>query len=157
MPTCTTPGALDCDGDPIDGCEPRNTNPTCAGATMLGTVRGDAGTDTLTTSGYDEAFFQVQVTESVSGGGDIDAQFTLVSPPNTNFDLFVTCLACGGATLSSTLTTPTDTVNIGRADLNGPSSYQVLVEVRWFGSSACGDWALTVTGNVDTLDFTCGT
>ena len=60
----------------------RNTNPACASATPLGagTVRGDAGADTLTGTGYAEQFFTVDVTESVSGGGgDIDAQISLVS------------------------------------------------------------------------------
>ena len=155
VPTCAA-GALDCDGNPVNGCEPRDTNPSCGAPTTLGVVRGDAGADVFTRTGYAEAFFQVGVSESVAGGGgDIDAQIVLVSPPGANFDLFVTCNACGGATVAST-TAGVDIVNIGRNDGFGSQSYRALIEVRWVSSTACGDWTLIVNGNVDTTNNTCG-
>ncbi|MBK9037264.1 MAG: hypothetical protein IPL61_39485 [Myxococcales bacterium] len=145
-PTCAA-GANDCDGNPVTGCELRDTNPACAGATALGFVNGDSASTALTATGYGEAFYTVSVREVVAGNNDVRAQVTLTSPPGTNFDLDVTCLACGGTTQSSNNLTGDDVVGVRRPDTSGMGdTYTVVIGVRWTSSSACGSWSLTVAG-----------
>jgi hypothetical protein len=153
MPTCSA-GSNDCDGDPVNGCELRDTNTPCGSAVDVGDVRDDTDADTITRNGGTEAFFRVTVLDSIGGPTPLLAQVTLTSAPGTNFDLFVTCIVCGSTTLSSS-TTGVDTVNIGRSDFSGNRSYDILIGVRWTSSAACGDWSLVVTGNVATSNRSC--
>lgn len=152
-PTCSA-GANDCDSNPVTGCELRNTNPACGSAAPLesGSVVGDVGAPTLTANGYAEAAYTVRVVESASGVVPLRAQVTLTSPPGTNFDLDVACIACGGVTLSSSNATSTDVVEVRRDDRAGVSdAFDMIVTVRWTSSVACGNWTLTVTGNAGTI------
>ena len=154
-PTCSA-GANDCDGNPVTGCELRNTNPACAGSPSLGFVNGDGTSTVLSTSGYAEAFYTVQVREVTSGNNDIRAQVTLSSPPGVNFDLDVTCTACGGTTASSTNPTGDDVIGVRRTDTSGVSdTYTIVVGVRWAASTACGNWTLSVAGNTGSNTLSC--
>jgi hypothetical protein len=155
VPTCS-PGANDCDSNPQTGCELRDTNPTCpANSTLLGFVNGDSG-GTVSASGFAEAIYTVQVREEVTGNRDLRAQVTLSSPANTNFDLDVTCAACGGSTLSSNNLTGDDTIGVRRADVsNQNDSFTITVHVRWTSSSACGNWTLSVLGNTGGNQLQC--
>ena len=155
-PTCATPGSHDCDGDPVSGCEARNTSPGCGSVTTLGSVSGDTGAQTLSATGYSERFLRVNITEDNTGSfSDLDAQITLTSPPGTDFDLYVYCAACSGTPLVSNNSTATDRVNIGRNDVAGTTNYSIIIEIRWFSSNACGNWSLLVEGNIDTSDNSC--
>ena len=152
VPTCSA-GANDCDGNPVTGCELRDTNPACASAGALGSgsVIGDVGAATLTGSGYGEAVYTVLVRETAGGDIPVRAEVTLTSPPGTNFDLEVTCASCAGTPLSSNNLTGDDVVAVRRNDRNGINDdYTIIVTVRWTSSSACGTWALTVAGNAGT-------
>lgn len=149
-PVCTN-GAAQCDGDPDNGCELQDTNPTCNPlATTALTVTGDAAQSVMTT-GTTETFLKLRIRESVSnGGGDLTAQLALVSGAGTNFDLHVYCFACGALPLSDAAD---DTIEIGRNDDVGDRSFDVWVEIRYNAtvpSTTCAPWTLTVTGNVIT-------
>ncbi len=152
VPTCSA-GANDCDGNPVTGCELRDTNPACASAAPLdsGSVVGDTGAATLTGSGYGEAVYTVLVRETVGGNIPVRAQVTLTSPAGSNFDLDVACISCGGITLSSNSIASTDVVEVRRNDFSGlADDFNMVVTVRWTSSTACGNWTLTVTGNAGT-------
>jgi hypothetical protein len=159
-PICAV-GALDCDGNPDDGCEVRNSNPVCTTPPSLGSVSGDANSPALTASGYEEAFFTVTVNETeFGGGGDAPSvEVELVSPVAVDFDLFVTCNNCAGAGQSSTLPAGVvDTVNLGRDDTSGNQTYDIVIEVRFATqpvSLTCSTWSLTVTGDVTTNNRSC--
>lgn len=153
VPACTA-GANDCDGVPDNGCELRDTNPVCDANMTLGTVNGDVSSTTLVASGVVEGVYSIRVNEVVSGNVNLGARVVLTSAPGTNFDLTVTCNACGGASVSST-TSGIDAIDIGRLDAPGDTSFIALVEVRWTSSIACGAWTLTVDGNVGTPAIVC--
>ncbi len=154
-PTCSA-GANDCDGNPVTGCELRDTNPACAGATALGTVSGDGASTALAASGFGEAFYTVSITENVTGNNPIRAQVTLTSPPGANFDLDVTCVSCGGMTLSSNNATGDDVVAVRRPDTVGVGDgYTIVIAVRWTAAAACGTWSLAVAGNAGTGGLQC--
>ncbi len=155
VPTCSA-GANDCDGNPVTGCELRDSNPACAAATALGTVSGDGASVALTASGFGEAVYTVSVTENVAGNNPIRAQVTLTSPPGANFDLDVTCTSCAGTTLSSNNATGDDVIAVRRSDTTGVGdTYTIVITVRWVAAAACGNWALTVAGNTGTGGLTC--
>lgn len=150
-PTCAA-GARDCDGDPVDGCELFDTNPLCTGAlTDLGFVNGDSASTPISRTGSGEAHFTIAVRETVSGGGgDLRAVVTLTSATGTNYDLDVRCSSCGATAVSSNSATGVDTVTVERNDAMGLSTYDLIISVRWTAMTACGDWTLTVAGNLGT-------
>jgi hypothetical protein len=162
-PVCIGAGAMNCDGNPNNGCEIRNTNPTCSpDAIDLGDVTGDDNTTVpppfpfvATASGYTEAWYLVTINETVSGGGgDTEAEIALEVPPNVDFDLYVYCLSCATASPidSSTGNSGVDeSVAVRRGDAVGSQTFDVLIEIRHFpiAGEACGNWNLTVTGSTD--------
>jgi hypothetical protein len=155
-PVCSN-GANDCDSNPDNGCELRNTTPPCGSATALTAVRGDTGTGGTTTasSGYAEAWFTVVVNETSKAddtGGNLRATVALDVPAGVDFDLFVTCPSClspSGSPLSSTNAAGVDElINLRNDDQNGDDDgFTIVIEVRHIGATMCGDWTLTVTGN----------
>jgi hypothetical protein len=154
-PTCSA-GANDCDGNPVTGCELRNTDPTCTSGTYLGEVDGDVGSQTLSTTGFGDAYFTVQINEVSFSSTPVLARIRLVSPPGTNFDLFVRCANCTGPLESAETLTGIDSVGIGRNDTDGSGDgFDIVIEVRWISATACGDWMLDVAGNVPTTNRAC--
>jgi hypothetical protein len=155
-PVCSA-GANDCDSNPNNGCELRNTSPTCSTTVVnLGSIRGDTGTGgTLAgDSGYAEAWYQVTLNETDkenNSGGNIIGTVGLAVPDNTNFDLFVYCPNCAGSQVASSAsgTAGTDElINLRNDDSNGDDDgYTIIIEIRWIAATACGNWTLTVTGN----------
>jgi hypothetical protein len=157
-PTCVA-GATDCDGDPDAGCEVRNTNPACSGFGNLGTVNGDSNMgNTATTTGTNEAWFTLRVSEIVAGNNDPDARITLSSPAGNDFDLFVYCEACGNVPIASSTNGAglDDVVNVGNVDISGQNNaFDVLIEVRWVSTTTCAGWTLSVLGNQGAYTGTC--
>jgi hypothetical protein len=149
-PTCSA-GANDCDSDPDNGCElVRDTNPTCP-AISGGTVRGDFATDVITQTGATEQYYAFTVSEVAGGDFNPNARIVLTNPANVDFDLYVTCNNCaGGMTLSSTNGPGvTETIDVAALDVNAMSNtFGIRVEVRYVSATACGDWTLTVSGNI---------
>ena len=154
-PSCS-PGAADCDGNAANGCELFDSNPACAGAGSMGIVNGDSG-GTLTRTGSGEAYFSAVVREGVTGAHDLSATITLTSPPGTNYDLDVTCTACGLGTLASNSTGTTDTIGVFRAERSGTlDTFTILIGVRWTSGATCDNWTLGVVGNLaSTPQLTC--
>lgn len=153
IPSCTN-GAAECDGEPDNGCELQDTNPTCNQLATAGlTVNGDAA-QTVVATGTTESFIKVRVRES-NGAPDVDltASLQLTSGAGANYELFVYCLACGNIPLSDSAD---NTVEVGRSDATGQDrSFDVFAEIRYDGtppSTTCAAWTLTVTGAVATAN-----
>lgn len=155
VPTCSF-GAQDCDLTPSSGCELRDTNPPCP-TVMSAAIVGDGASAGLAFSGFSEEWYRVNIQESSGSTTALTARIDLSSPVGVNYDLFVYCQACGAGVAHSSTNgaAMVDTVNIGRDDQVGDTSYDILIEVRYSGANMCGNWGLTVTGNVATGDRTC--
>jgi hypothetical protein len=138
-----------------------NATNTCMGATDLGTVSGDTGADTKSAQGSTSQWFTVRVSEDNSDpfGVELWMTATLVSPPGTNFDLFVyvpgsDTRECNAVSNSSTSTTASDatTAKFGESGTfsNGSNDDRtVTVEVRHV-SGTCDPtkkWTLNIEGN----------
>lgn len=133
---------------------------TCSIATNLGSVSGDTGADVKSAEGYTSEWFTVRVSEDESGvaGVPLWMTATLVSPPGTNYDLYVyvpasDTLECSAVSYASTSTGSVDTTkaSFGEALLSNGSSDDrtVTVEVRHV-SGTCEPtkkWRLDIEGN----------
>lgn len=135
----------------------------CAAATSIGSVSGDTGSGTKTTSGTDSKFVRVTVTEddsAVFSSKDPKARITLKSTGG-NFDLYVYLGPSKGdgggfecSTLKASATEPAadDVVSIAWNDnrpIGGHDDTRVVtIEVRATMPSCAGaSWTLTVAGN----------
>lgn len=158
------PGGADAGGGtggPSGGGSACDSPNACGGSTDLGSVSGDTGADVRTADGASSQWLKVHVTEDDSGftGVPLWMTATLVSPPGTNFDLYVyvpdsDTIECSAVTAQSTSTSSTDSkqVKFGELSLlaNGASdSRTVTIEVRHV-SGPCdpsAKWTLKVEGN----------
>jgi hypothetical protein len=148
-------GAMDCNGDPLDGCESlHDANPTCAMVFDAGSVDGDAGVDLVREfTGTDESFVTIVLAENSDVSRSVTAAIELDSPPGMNFDLLVACGACGGGVYASSTQGEgfTDTVYFREGDDSGADDgRRITVEVRWVSGDICGEWTLRVIGGATT-------
>jgi len=136
-------------------CDPINS---CYAATGMGTVRGDKGSDSLYREGTTSQWFTVWVTEADDNilPEDMSVTAKLVSPPGTNFDLYLyrQNAACGSPSGQSNNFLTEDSVRLKWSDgdvvANGKDdSETIMVEVRWVSGTCAKNatWTLTVTGN----------
>lgn len=147
----------DVDGIASNGCEfHANSSPACAPLNM-GSIPGDLGAGQLTLTGRGETWYRATLREDNAGGTvNVTGRIDLTPAAGTDYDLYMYCEACGGASAgSSTLSgTQTDTVTVRQNDsLFADNTFDVVIEVRWF--SGCGTYFLTVTGNVGASVQTC--
>jgi hypothetical protein len=134
----------------------------CLGATDLGSVSGDTGAGVKTATGTGSQWFSIRVTEDDSSISPMTllAKAELVSPPGTNFDVFLylpggsSGQECSAVKSSSTNASGLDstTAEWGETGVfsNGSDdSRTVSVEVRWISGpcSAATPWTLTIKGN----------
>jgi hypothetical protein len=133
-------GAADC---LLDG------NPTCASATQLGQLAGDAGTPRITRTGIGEAFFVLRLREESSSSRDLTAAVRLQVPPGMNYDLVVRCDSCASsvAKTSTSRQGQSEEVRLSRRDDFDDNSFSVIVEVRYRQGKSCAPWTLTFVGN----------
>ena len=140
----------DCNGAIDDGFI-ANTNPLCDTYTNLGAIAGDLGGGALFASGTTEDWLRVNLVESTSGDYDLSATFWLYSPPGTDFDLYVRCEGCSGSTngwsFIHSLAGHTDSTFTLRRDGDRLDTFPVIIEVRAFQQTVCGQWQLTILGN----------
>ena len=154
-PICSF-GWVSCDSNPNNGCEVNlNTNPPCNPPTSIGSVSGDTG-GTIVHSGNGEAWLTARITENSNALINLSAQILLQSPSGADYDLYVYCSACGsptGASATSGGQGESDSLYVEKDDsfFGGDGSFDIVIEVRYLGSTttACGNWSLTVNGNVD--------
>lgn len=160
-PDATQNGAIDARPPMPDAAcgADRDTDPVCSAATPL-SLDGDAPS-LATMSGSAEAWFELDVAESVMPMHNLSARFELISPPGVDFDLYVRCYACGSAIVASS-TYPEgvpDRVDIGALDYGGDSSFHAVVEIRYAGGTpdgdGCGDWTFTATSDAAPGTQTC--
>lgn len=152
-PTCSF-GWESCDNNPDNGCEAQRTSTaSCAAAVSLGSLAGDAA-GSITRSGSNDAWFTVQIAETVGGlfPHDLSARIQLDSPSDADFELVVFCPFCGGtSTTSSKPAGVPDVLYFQKADsLTGDDSVVLLINVRYVSSHlapSCGNWTLTLTGD----------
>jgi hypothetical protein len=143
-------GALDCNGDPDDGCEILYAGgATCDAAIDLGTVGGDDISEFVEHTGTSEGLFVLYLAETSSDETDVTALVELETPPGLNYDLYVSCDSCGGAIMGSS-TNPAgqpDAVDYRKYDTyNVDDTRLVYIDVRYIDGTACGDYTLRVTG-----------
>jgi hypothetical protein len=134
----------------------------CTAGTDLGTISGDTGADVKTASGTGSQWFTIRVNENDSSISPMKlrTKAELVSPPGTNFDVFIYVAGgssgqeCSAVKASSTNASGADsaTADWGESGLfsNGSDdSRTVTIEVRWISGvcSTAAPWALTVRGN----------
>jgi hypothetical protein len=134
----------------------------CSAATDLGTISGDTGADVKTASGTGSQWFTVRVNENDSSISPLTllTKAELVSPPGTNFDVFIYVAGgssgqeCSAVKSSSTNPSGPDstTAEWGETGIfsNGSDdSRTVTIEVRWISGtcSTATPWALTVRGD----------
>jgi hypothetical protein len=136
-------------------CEAKNT---CASASDLGSIRGDAEGDTRSRRGTGSEFFSIEVTESITGFSDpyaMKAAITLVSPSKQNYDLFVYDEDCSKPVKQSEEgpdTTDKVAMEWGETGWNplpnGDDDKKTLrIEVRQKSKTCDGEWTLLVQGN----------
>ena len=156
-------GRAECNDVVSDGCE-RNLDDnvgTCTGAISMGSIAGDTGSGVLTRTLWGEMWYKFTLTEENTDSLYLSARVTLTVPAGVDYDLFVYCTGsgCSGSYLSSRLGAgSTETVNVRWDDRWGLNDDRdVYVEVRFFSGSTtgCGEWTLTVTGNVAVTAPTC--
>ncbi|MBN1771023.1 MAG: hypothetical protein JXB32_07180 [Deltaproteobacteria bacterium] len=156
-------GYAECDNVASNGCE-RDIDDnvgTCSGAVSMGSIAGDTGSGTLTRSLWGEMWYKFTLTEESTSSVYMSARITLTVPSDVDYDLYAYCTGsgCSGSYLSSRLGTgSTETIDIRWDDtpiLNDDRT--VYVEVRFFsgGTPGCGEWTLTVNGNVYVASSTC--
>jgi hypothetical protein len=150
-------GYANCDGNDRNGCEVLiNTNPTCASASALSPIYGDASCNPSVSEIYavGERFMRVRVIDCPDACNPfvpekLGVNFTLTVPSNVDYDLYVYDDNCSQLAYSAHGTGASESVTI-RWDgscLFGDDSRYFVVEVRlWTGSqSSCGFWHLTVS------------
>lgn len=139
----------DCDGLTDEGF--LDTDPSCFSATDGGIVDADGVTlDEVTFSQAGEAWYRFTIREGSSSVEALRARVRLQVPDGADYDLYVYCGSCGTQQLlgASTRTAGNDElVELGTDDTFATDdTFEVLVEVRHFFSSACAPWTLSVTG-----------
>ncbi|MBK8238745.1 MAG: hypothetical protein IPK74_24730 [Deltaproteobacteria bacterium] len=134
---------------------------TCATATVIGQVSGDAASPLLGAEGSEPTWISLQVTEDNDAltGEAVSFTATLDSPPGADFDLFVYrgaaggSTGCGGVAQQSTSAGPSDVVHMswGEAGVaNGIDDRAwVAIEIRPKADACDGlaTWVLTVEGD----------
>jgi hypothetical protein len=135
---------------------------TCQTSTVLGTVSGDTGADTLTAMGYQSAWFQVRVTEDYNdpiSGRSLRLSAKLTSPSMVDFDVFVylnfgnDVVECSTSVGTTTKNGTIDETRVQWGEGSTPNgnndSRTASIEIRPI-SGACATaqmWQLTVQGN----------
>jgi hypothetical protein len=147
------------DADGAAGCAPTNT---CQTAEDLGSISGDTGSQTVTSTGFASKWETIKVTEDNHAllGQKLKISVTLTSPAGANFDLFLhlssspTDQACGpNPQAQSVHTSGDDTASLswgeGTISNGNDDSRNVAIEVRYV-SGVCdpnSTWTLTLQGN----------
>ncbi len=133
---------------------------TCSTAVDLGSISGDTGADTKTTTGYQAAWYKVRVTENDSSvfGTKLKVTVTLNSPASANYDLFVylntdtdaiECTTPNGSATGLDPQTRSITWGEGTFSNNSDDSRTASIEIRPSGTSCSpgAPWSLTVAGD----------
>lgn len=155
------------DGGPTDSgtpCTVIGTTDCSTVAENLGSTSGDKSGAAKTTSGTDNRFVRITVSEDDSGifsPKDLKVRITLQSPPGQNFDLYAYAgkakddgggVNCSSVTSSSTNASGDDVVALKWNDEQGITGHDdtkiISIEVR-SADPICGGgtWTLTVEGN----------
>ena len=157
-PVCDL-GYADCDADPDNGCDLLlDTDPACSpNVTDLGTISGDGTNTAIVRTGHAETWFKVRLDETDNNTlRAITGRISLASPAGADYDLYVYCASCGGASKSSILDAGmTDVIDIGRDDGAGNRGFELFIEIVWIDTADCATWTLTVAGDTGGADRTC--
>jgi hypothetical protein len=160
------PGAIDADlPDPIDasppggGCESAQV---CEMATMLDSVGGDTGSDKITRTGHQSAWFTLRFTEDDHGlfANDMKMSVKLTSPAGADYTVFVYMdefadqPECTDGFGSKTMNGKVHTVSGGWGESgiganNLEDGRDVAIEVKPLSSTCTANqtWTLEISGN----------
>ncbi len=156
---CPT-GKSNCDGAPENGCEVDHAAAAnaCGTASDLGAHGGDGScgficgstswTEFASTTGRTSRWIKGRAKECSSCCTDVQARVTLLSPPDANYDLYVYS-SCGNLIGSQTAGAGQSealAVYVSDDCLNGDSSFDYWVEVRYQSGASCDEWSLTLEG-----------
>jgi hypothetical protein len=146
------------DPAPGDGGATCQSSDVCTTAKTLGTVSGDTGSQTLTATGSQAAWFRVRATEDATpSDGSMQVLAKLTPPAGEDFDVFVyvnpdmDTVACPGGTGTVTTGGPGKQVPASWRDFFNDASRNVSIEVRP-RSAACSPtakWQLVIEGNAN--------
>ena len=133
---------------------------TCQGASGIGLVSGDSGSDTVGASGSESTWIEFQVTENDDSlvGAQLSFTATLQSPAGADFDLYVYRSGAGGAsgcngTMQSSMSVGSqDAVSMTWGEGLVPNGLDdgvwVAVEIRAKNDECSAQqWVLEVEGN----------
>jgi len=169
--TCATAGCNsgfdDCDANAANGCELSHSaaGNICPTAIDMGTTCGDlqysygfantlcgnsAPNVLAAQTGRSSGWYRVHVSECNPGmlicTARLDARISLAVPPGIDYDLFVYS-DCGTLVGSSSAAAGTsEVVDYFRIETALNDSFDLWIEVRYFGGSSCSPWSLTVQG-----------
>jgi hypothetical protein len=145
---------------PSNGCERQLGGAVngCASAIDLGTAAGDSSCNFLcpasgwrvhsSITGYGGRWYYLRVAEVSSCIADLHARLTLAVPAAADYDLYVYS-SCGTLLASSkngTGLTEWLVVTVPDSGLGVDNSFDLWIEVRYFGGTSCGGWTLTAEG-----------
>jgi hypothetical protein len=163
-PTCTN-GFASCDGDVVNGCESSlNANKNSSGsATSLGSVAGDSGSDTRTSSDWGAKWYRVRVNEVSSSAIYLSAGVLLSGLATNDYDVYVYAYlydsgldACVWDVYWSSTTRSAGTnesVVPAWPDQQGffgcDDSKDLWIYVDFVSGTSCQAYTLTVVGNSD--------
>jgi len=151
-----------CNGDSnsANGCETiLDQNPSCAGATDLGSIKGNTGAESKVVQNFGEKIYSLTVQEDILDItlGQLLADITLTPTGGTDYDLDVWCQNCGNTPFSSELGVgQSDHLTIGRDNtLLTDSTFLIFIRVKFFSGNSCAPWQLVVNGHSGVRTSTC--
>jgi hypothetical protein len=159
----STTGGIDDTGDDTSSGMMCVNAATCPTAMSIGGVAGDEGSPDLSASGDAPTWLKFQVAENSSSviGENLSFTATLISPPGTDYDLFVFrgppggASGCGGAQGSSANAGSSDSVSMdwgeGGVANNADDGTTIAVEIRAKADMCMPgvEWTLTVEGDTN--------
>ncbi|MGC4113782.1 MAG: hypothetical protein QM765_03805 [Myxococcales bacterium] len=162
---------LDCNSSNGDGCEtslnalaPPPPAHNCATGvyTELGDVDGDVSGPALVRTGIGEGVFHVGFIETTCSGNDqvTSGQIKLESPPGVSYGMFLSLGgSCGSGTQMIDSSSGGAIKNVCTTDGTGcpflVDYRDAWIEIVRQSGQGCGQWTLTLTGNIAGTTSTC--
>ncbi|HEY3452533.1 MAG TPA: hypothetical protein VGK67_39680, partial [Myxococcales bacterium] len=160
---------LDCDNNSGTGCEVSINNlplpppaNNCGSFIELGDIAGDANSVPLVKQGVGEIVYHVGFLETRFGSSNevTSGQIKLESPTGVSYSMFLSLGGtCGGSTQMVDASGGVATKNLCTSDgdygIIFPDYVDAWIEIVRRDGQGCGQWKLTITGNIAAAAATC--